>query len=75
MSSHSLDAVAAFQGMLDSGLLPSRPAVIALTQALAMKGDLRNLKALENMVESITKSIGLSSSLISNAIALAHTQK
>uniref|UniRef100_A0A803YPH0 Leucine rich pentatricopeptide repeat containing n=1 Tax=Meleagris gallopavo TaxID=9103 RepID=A0A803YPH0_MELGA len=68
------DAVAAFQGMLDSGLLPSRPAVIALTQALAMKGDLRNLKALENMVESITKSIGLSSSLISNAIALAHTQ-
>uniref|UniRef100_A0A803YPS1 Leucine rich pentatricopeptide repeat containing n=1 Tax=Meleagris gallopavo TaxID=9103 RepID=A0A803YPS1_MELGA len=69
------DAVAAFQGMLDSGLLPSRPAVIALTQALAMKGDLRNLKALENMVESITKSIGLSSSLISNAIALAHTQK
>ncbi|XP_042737172.1 leucine-rich PPR motif-containing protein, mitochondrial [Lagopus leucura] len=68
------DAVAAFQGMLDSGLLPSRPAVIALTQALAMKGDLRNLKALENMVESITKSIGLSPSLISNAIALAHTQ-
>uniref|UniRef100_A0A803YE44 Leucine rich pentatricopeptide repeat containing n=1 Tax=Meleagris gallopavo TaxID=9103 RepID=A0A803YE44_MELGA len=57
-----------------TGLLPSRPAVIALTQALAMKGDLRNLKALENMVESITKSIGLSSSLISNAIALAHTQ-
>ncbi|POI36205.1 hypothetical protein CIB84_000042, partial [Bambusicola thoracicus] len=68
------DAVAAFQGMLDSGLLPSRPAVIALTQALAMKGDLRNLKALENMVESITKSIGLSPSLISNAIALAHTK-
>ncbi|XP_040523642.1 leucine-rich PPR motif-containing protein, mitochondrial [Gallus gallus] len=67
------DAVAAFQGMLDSGLLPSRPAVIALTQALAMKGDLRNLKALENMVESITESIGLSPSLISNAIALAHT--
>uniref|UniRef100_A0A8C2TFR6 Leucine rich pentatricopeptide repeat containing n=1 Tax=Coturnix japonica TaxID=93934 RepID=A0A8C2TFR6_COTJA len=68
------DAVAAFQGMLDSGLLPSRPAVIALTQALAMNGDLRSLKALENMVESITKSIGLSSSLISNAIALAHTK-
>uniref|UniRef100_A0A8C2TCP6 Leucine rich pentatricopeptide repeat containing n=1 Tax=Coturnix japonica TaxID=93934 RepID=A0A8C2TCP6_COTJA len=57
-----------------TGLLPSRPAVIALTQALAMNGDLRSLKALENMVESITKSIGLSSSLISNAIALAHTK-
>ncbi|OXB77949.1 UNVERIFIED_CONTAM: hypothetical protein H355_003172 [Colinus virginianus] len=67
------DAIAVFQGMLDSGLLPSRPAVIVLTQALAMKGDLRNLKALENMVEDITESIGLSPSLMSNAIALAHT--
>ncbi|XP_065609832.1 leucine-rich PPR motif-containing protein, mitochondrial [Cyrtonyx montezumae] len=67
------DAIAAFQGMLDSGLLPSRPAVIVLTQALAAKGDLRNLKALENMVEGVTESISLSPSLMSNAIALAHT--
>ncbi|XP_009276677.1 PREDICTED: leucine-rich PPR motif-containing protein, mitochondrial [Aptenodytes forsteri] len=68
------DAMAVLKGMLDSGLLPTRPAVIALTQTLAEKGDLKNLQALKNMLEDITKSIGVSASLIANAIALAHTK-
>ncbi|NXW29650.1 LPPRC protein, partial [Phaetusa simplex] len=68
------DAVAVLKGMLDSGLLPTRPAVVALTQALAEKGDLKNLQALKNMLEDITKSIGISASLIANAIAVAHTK-
>uniref|UniRef100_A0A8B9DBT6 Leucine rich pentatricopeptide repeat containing n=1 Tax=Anser cygnoides TaxID=8845 RepID=A0A8B9DBT6_ANSCY len=61
-------------GMLDSGLLPTRPAVIVLAEALAVKGDMKNLKAFGNMVEDITKSIDLSPSLIANAIALAHAK-
>ncbi|KFP52881.1 hypothetical protein N323_09538, partial [Cathartes aura] len=68
------DAMAVLKGMLDNGLLPTRPAVIALTQTLAEKGDLKNLQALKNMLEDITKSIGVSASLIANAIALAHTK-
>ena len=67
--------MAVLKGMLDNGLLPTRPAVIALTQTLAEKGDLKNLQALKNMLEDITKSIGVSASLIANAIALAHTKK
>ncbi|NXF05077.1 LPPRC protein, partial [Smithornis capensis] len=66
------DALAVLKKMLDSGVLPSRPAVTALIQALAEKGDLKNLQALKYMVEDITKSIGLSPSLIANAVALAH---
>uniref|UniRef100_A0A8B9BM86 Leucine rich pentatricopeptide repeat containing n=1 Tax=Anser brachyrhynchus TaxID=132585 RepID=A0A8B9BM86_9AVES len=61
-------------GMLDRGLLPTRPAVIVLAEALAVKGDMKNLKAFGNMVEDITKSIDLSPSLIANAIALAHAK-
>ncbi|XP_009868744.1 PREDICTED: leucine-rich PPR motif-containing protein, mitochondrial [Apaloderma vittatum] len=68
------DAMAVLKGMLDSGLFPTRPAVIALTQTLAEKGDLKNLQALKNMLEDITKSVGVSASLIANAIALAHTK-
>ncbi|NXP13372.1 LPPRC protein, partial [Thinocorus orbignyianus] len=68
------DAMAVLKGMLDSGVLPSRPAVIALTQTLAEKGDLKNLQALKNMLEGITNSIGISASLIANAVALAHTK-
>uniref|UniRef100_A0A8B9QJT0 Leucine rich pentatricopeptide repeat containing n=1 Tax=Apteryx owenii TaxID=8824 RepID=A0A8B9QJT0_APTOW len=68
------DAMAVLKGMLDSGLLPSRVAVTRLIQALTVKGDLKNLQALENMVEGITKSIDLSSSLIINSIALVHTK-
>uniref|UniRef100_A0A8C4K4Q8 Leucine rich pentatricopeptide repeat containing n=1 Tax=Dromaius novaehollandiae TaxID=8790 RepID=A0A8C4K4Q8_DRONO len=68
------DAMAVLKGMLDSGLLPSRVAVIRLVQALTTKGDLKNLHALENMVEGITKSIDLSPSLIINSIALVHTK-
>uniref|UniRef100_A0A8B9SID6 Leucine rich pentatricopeptide repeat containing n=1 Tax=Anas platyrhynchos TaxID=8839 RepID=A0A8B9SID6_ANAPL len=68
------DALAAFQGMLDSGLLPTRPAVIVLAEALAVKGDMKNLKAFGNMIEDITKSIDLSPSLMANAIALAHAK-
>ncbi|KFZ62387.1 hypothetical protein N338_03934, partial [Podiceps cristatus] len=68
------DAMAVLKGMLDSGSLPTRPAVTALTQTLAEKGDLKNLQALKNMLEDITKSIGVSASLIANAIALAHTK-
>ncbi|NXD75395.1 LPPRC protein, partial [Halcyon senegalensis] len=68
------DAMAVLKGMLDSGLLPTRPAVIVLTQTLAEKGDLKNLQALKNMLEDIIKSIGISASLIANAIAFAHTK-
>ncbi|NXE76849.1 LPPRC protein, partial [Cochlearius cochlearius] len=68
------DAMAVLKGMLDSSLLPSRSAVIALTQTLAEKGDLKNLQALKNMLEDITKSVGVSASLIANAVALAHTK-
>ncbi|NXJ60301.1 LPPRC protein, partial [Rostratula benghalensis] len=68
------DAMAVLKGMLDSGLLPTRAAVTALIQTLAEKGDLKNLQALKNMLEDITKSIGISASLIANAVALAHTK-
>ncbi|KFQ39962.1 hypothetical protein N332_04766, partial [Mesitornis unicolor] len=68
------DAMAVLKGVLDNGLLPSRPAVTALTQALAEKGDIKNLEALKSMVEDIRKSIGVSASLIANAIAFAHTK-
>uniref|UniRef100_A0A8C3DI68 Leucine rich pentatricopeptide repeat containing n=1 Tax=Corvus moneduloides TaxID=1196302 RepID=A0A8C3DI68_CORMO len=68
------DALAVLKGMLDSGMLPTRPAVTALIQALAEKGDIKNLQVLENILGGVTKSIGLSDSLMSNAIALAHTK-
>ncbi|NXK59822.1 LPPRC protein, partial [Sylvietta virens] len=67
------DALAVLKGVLDSGTLPTRPAVTALIQALAEKGDLKNLQVLENILGDVTKSLGLSGSLIPNAIALAHT--
>lgn len=70
-----LDALAVLKGMLDNGLLPTRPAVTLLTQTLAEKGDVKNLQALKTMLEGITKSVGVSASLIANAIALAHTKK
>uniref|UniRef100_A0A8C0UQK4 Leucine rich pentatricopeptide repeat containing n=1 Tax=Cyanistes caeruleus TaxID=156563 RepID=A0A8C0UQK4_CYACU len=44
------DALAVLKGMLDSGVLPTRPAVIALIQALAEKGDVKNLQVLENIL-------------------------
>ncbi|NXU46695.1 LPPRC protein, partial [Drymodes brunneopygia] len=66
------DALAVLKGMLDSGVLPTRSAVTALIQALAEKGDLKNLQALENILNDVTKSLGLSESLMPNAIALAH---
>ncbi|XP_039424994.1 leucine-rich PPR motif-containing protein, mitochondrial isoform X1 [Corvus cornix cornix] len=68
------DALAVLKGMLDSGVLPTRPAVTALIQALAEKGDIKNLQVLENVLGGVTKSIGLSDSLMPNAIALAHTK-
>ncbi|NXY15692.1 LPPRC protein, partial [Atrichornis clamosus] len=68
------DALAVLKGVLDSGMLPTRPAVTALLQALAEKGDLKNLQALESMLGDTTKSIGLSPSLMPNAVALAHTK-
>ncbi|KFV70036.1 hypothetical protein N307_14457, partial [Dryobates pubescens] len=68
------DAMTVLKGMLDSGSLPTRPAVTALIQALAEKGDLKNLQTLKTMLEGITQSINLSPSLIANAIALAHTE-
>lgn len=61
--------------MLDSGVLPTRPAVTALIQALAEKGDVKNLQVLENILGDVTKSLGLSDSLMPNAIALAHTKR
>ncbi|XP_015477612.1 leucine-rich PPR motif-containing protein, mitochondrial isoform X1 [Parus major] len=69
------DALAVLKGMLDSGVLPTRPAVIALVQALAEKGDVKNLQVLENILRDVTKSLGLSDSLMPNAIALAHTKR
>ncbi|XP_009071714.1 PREDICTED: leucine-rich PPR motif-containing protein, mitochondrial-like, partial [Acanthisitta chloris] len=68
------DGLAVIKGMLDSGVLPTRPAAVALIQALAEKGDIKNLQALGSILEDVKKSIGLSASLISNAIALAHTK-
>ncbi|XP_032845349.2 leucine-rich PPR motif-containing protein, mitochondrial isoform X2 [Tyto alba] len=68
------DAMAVLKGILDRGMLPTRSAVNALIQALAEKRDLRNLQALENMLDDITKSIGVPASLIANAIALAHAK-
>ncbi|NWS65419.1 LPPRC protein, partial [Crotophaga sulcirostris] len=66
------DAIAVLKGMLDNGSLPTRSAVIALTQGLAEKGDLKNLQALKTMLEDILKSVGVSASLMANAVALAH---
>ncbi|KGL89691.1 hypothetical protein N301_04452, partial [Charadrius vociferus] len=67
------DAMAVLKGMLDSGMLPTRPAVVALIQTLAEKGDLKNLQALKNILGDTSKSIGISASLLANAVALAHT--
>lgn len=61
--------------MLDSGVLPTRAAATALIQALAEKGDVKSLQVLENILGDVTKSIRLPDSLISNAIALAHTKR
>ncbi|XP_061331497.1 leucine-rich PPR motif-containing protein, mitochondrial isoform X1 [Pezoporus flaviventris] len=69
------DAMAVLKGVLDSGSLPSRSAVMALIQPLADKGDLKNLQALKDMLEHNTKAIGIPASLMANAIALAHTKK
>uniref|UniRef100_A0A8D2M5X0 Leucine rich pentatricopeptide repeat containing n=1 Tax=Zonotrichia albicollis TaxID=44394 RepID=A0A8D2M5X0_ZONAL len=68
------DALAVLKGMLDSGVLPTRAAATALIQALAEKGDVKSLQVLENILGDVTKSIRLPDSLISNAIALAHTK-
>ncbi|NXO34964.1 LPPRC protein, partial [Locustella ochotensis] len=65
------DALAVLKGMLDSGMLPTRQAVTALIQALAEKGDVKNLQVLETILGDATKSLGFSGSLIPNAIALA----
>lgn len=70
-----LDALAVLKGVLDSGMLPTRPAVTALIQALAEKGDLKNLQVLENILGDVTKSLHLPDSLMPNAIALAHTKR
>ncbi|XP_051471570.1 leucine-rich PPR motif-containing protein, mitochondrial isoform X1 [Apus apus] len=67
-------AMAVLKGILDNGMSPSRASVIALTQALAEKGDIKNLQALKNMLEDLTKSMGVSASLNANAIAWAHTK-
>ncbi|NXD21148.1 LPPRC protein, partial [Spelaeornis formosus] len=69
------DALAVLKGMLESGVLPTRQAVTALIHALAEKGDVKNLQVLENILGDITKSLGLSLSLIPNAITLAHTKR
>ncbi|NXU16687.1 LPPRC protein, partial [Pardalotus punctatus] len=68
------DALAVLKGMLDGGMLPTRPAVTALIQALAEKGDTKSLQVLQNMLGDVIKSFRLSASLIPNAIALAHTK-
>ncbi|NWI21039.1 LPPRC protein, partial [Crypturellus soui] len=68
------DAIAVLTGMLDNGLLPSRAAALRLVQALAMKGDLKNLQALEGVLQDITKSIDLSPSLFMNSVALAYVK-
>ncbi|NXH11502.1 LPPRC protein, partial [Bucco capensis] len=68
------DAMAVLQEILDNGLLPTRLAVTTLTQTLAEKGDLKNLQALKNMLKDNTQSVGISASLIANAIAFAHTK-
>ncbi|NWH36666.1 LPPRC protein, partial [Chloropsis hardwickii] len=66
------DALAVLKGMVDSGVLPTRPAIITLIWALAEKGDVKNLQVLENILGDVTKSLGLSNSLMPNAIAFAH---
>ncbi|NXC99900.1 LPPRC protein, partial [Certhia familiaris] len=68
------DALAVLKGMLDSGVLPTRSAVTALIQALAEKGEVKNLQVLENILGDVTKSLGISGSIIPNAIALAFTK-
>ncbi|NXM96639.1 LPPRC protein, partial [Sylvia borin] len=68
------DALAVLKEVLDSGMLPTRQAVFALTEALAEKRDIKNLEVLGGILGDVTKSLGLSGSLIPNAIALAHTK-
>ncbi|NWY38918.1 LPPRC protein, partial [Sylvia atricapilla] len=68
------DALAVLKKVLDSGMLPTRQAVFALTEALAEKRDIKNLQVLGGILGDVTKSLGLSGSLIPNAIALAHTK-
>ncbi|XP_069464560.1 leucine-rich PPR motif-containing protein, mitochondrial [Ambystoma mexicanum] len=68
------DALSTLKTMLESDMVPTPLAVTRLVQALAMKGDMENIQAVEKMMTSIGKSIRLSQMLFINNKVLTHVK-
>ncbi|XP_060103537.1 leucine-rich PPR motif-containing protein, mitochondrial [Heteronotia binoei] len=66
------DAMSSLKTLLESGGVPSRLAVTRIVQALAQKGDLQSICAVEKMIGSLSSSIKLSHMLFINNTVLAH---
>uniref|UniRef100_A0A8C3SNH3 Leucine-rich PPR motif-containing protein, mitochondrial n=1 Tax=Chelydra serpentina TaxID=8475 RepID=A0A8C3SNH3_CHESE len=66
------DAMSTLKTVVESDMVPIPLAVTRLIQALAMKGDLESICAVEKMVENLAASIGLSRMLFVNNTVLAH---
>ncbi|XP_053317229.1 leucine-rich PPR motif-containing protein, mitochondrial isoform X2 [Spea bombifrons] len=66
------DAVGTLKGMLDNDKMPTQLSITRLVQALATKGDVQSIEAVEKMVAGIGSSISLSNMLFINNKLLAH---
>lgn len=71
----SIDAMSSLKTLLENEYVPSRLAVTRLVQALAQKGDVQSICAVEKMMGSLRKSIKLSHMLFINNTVLAHIKK
>ncbi|XP_047600566.1 leucine-rich PPR motif-containing protein, mitochondrial [Lutra lutra] len=65
------EALTTLKTALDLEQIPSRLAVTRLIQACALKGDVESIQAIQKMVDGLEHSIGLSSMVFINNIALA----
>uniref|UniRef100_U3FDU7 Leucine-rich PPR motif-containing protein, mitochondrial n=1 Tax=Callithrix jacchus TaxID=9483 RepID=U3FDU7_CALJA len=65
------EALTTLKTALDQQQIPYQLAVTRLIQALAMKGDVENIEAVQKMVNGLEDSIGLSHMVFINNIALA----
>ncbi|KAJ7341149.1 hypothetical protein JRQ81_004937 [Phrynocephalus forsythii] len=66
------DALSTLKTIIENGGLPSELSVTRLVQALAQKGDLESIRAVEKMVENLHEAIKLSSMLFVSNTTLAH---
>ena len=67
-------ALATLRAALDLKQVPSKIAVTRLIQALALKGDVESIEAIQRMVAGLD-TIGLSKMVFINNIALAQMKK